>query len=117
MLLPVRIPLPCFAMVALLLISPSVLPANTTDGEMDAADAELNTAYQKALAAMPDPVTKENLRTSQRAWITYRDAEVAFYIGLGTGRRGMENTATELTQERTKRLRGIVQDAHHGTVQ
>ena len=60
---------------------------------------------------------KEKLRAAQRAWIAYRDAEIALYSSLGTGGGGLKIIQTELTQERTKRLRGIAQDARNGTVQ
>ena len=47
------------------------------------ADADLNKAYQKALAAAPKTddggnVTQDNIRKTQRAWLAYRDAWIAF---------------------------------------
>ena len=108
----------CSATVALLLLVPiSCLHASAEGDDLRVADAELNAVYQKALDAMPDGDAKEKLRDSQRAWIAYRDAEVALYAALGTGGGGLKITQTELTEERTKRLRGIAEDARNGTTQ
>ena len=108
----------CSVTVALLLIVPiPCLHASAEGDDLRAADAELNAVYQKALNAMPDGDAKEKLRDSQRAWITYRDAEITLYAALGTGGGGLKITQTELTEERTKRLRGIAEDARSGTTQ
>lgn len=111
-------PLSCSVAVALLLaaLAPS-LHASAEGEDLRAADAELNTAYQKALDTMPDGEAKGRLREAQRAWIAYRDAELVLYGALGTGGGGLKIIQTELTAERTKRLRGIAQDARNGTVQ
>lgn len=66
--------------------------------DFDKADAELNAAYKKALAAIPglagekpfEARSWENaLRASQRAWLAYRNAEcdkhVPMFWGGGTG--------------------------------
>jgi uncharacterized protein YecT (DUF1311 family) len=62
-----------------------------TEAEAKRADAELNAAYRKRLAAIepcdPEyescdpsiPTEKDNLRAAQRAWIPYRDAWIAWY--------------------------------------
>lgn len=60
-----------------------------SEADLKRADAELNAAYRKRLAAMepcdPEyrncspPLEPENLRNAQRAWIPYRDAWIAFY--------------------------------------
>ena len=108
----------CSAAVALLLIAPiSSTYASAEGDDLRAADAELNAVYQKALNALAGADAKEKLRESQRAWIAYRDAEVAFYAALGTGGGGLKITQTELTEERTTRLRGSAEDARNGTVQ
>jgi uncharacterized protein YecT (DUF1311 family) len=45
-------------------------------------DGRLNTAYQKALAF---DERKDALRTAQRLWVQYRDANCHYYaIGAGT---------------------------------
>ena len=95
----------------------SSLRASAEGDDLRAADAELNRIYQKALGAMPDANAKEKLRADQRAWIAYRDAEVELYATIGTGGGGLKITQKELTEERTKRLKGIAEDARNNTVQ
>ena len=113
-----KIFLSCSAALALLLtvLAPS-LHASAEGDDLRAADAELNAVYQKALKTMSDDDAKDKLREAQRAWIAYRDAEIALYAAMGTGGGGLKITQTELTEERTKRLRGITEDARNGTVQ
>ena len=41
-------------------------------------DARLNKAYKALIAELP-PSRKTQLQAAQRAWITYRDANCAFY--------------------------------------
>ena len=41
---------------------------------LDAAEIELNQIYRRALAAL-DEDGKKRLRTAQRSWLTFRDAE------------------------------------------
>jgi len=43
----------------------------------DALDKELNTAYQMLMQKLPES-NKEGLRTSQKQWIKFRDAEFSF---------------------------------------
>jgi uncharacterized protein YecT (DUF1311 family) len=43
----------------------------------EALDKELNTAYQKLMKNLPES-SKEALRTSQKQWVKYRDAEFSF---------------------------------------
>lgn len=72
----------------------SLPPADTAD--MKAADAELNALYRKIMALRIEPgdvggyqsadslpsttVTHEGIRKAERAWISYRDAWLAFAI-------------------------------------
>jgi uncharacterized protein YecT (DUF1311 family) len=41
-------------------------------------DKELNQAYQSLLKKLDDPKAREQLRKSQRAWLTYYQAETNF---------------------------------------
>ena len=56
--------------------------ATFTAEQADAADARLNAAYQKIQHAPGTTqwgtVTKDGIRTTQRAWLRYRDAWIAF---------------------------------------
>lgn len=65
-------------------------------------DGRLNTAYQ-ALTKRSDPAQRAPLKSAQRAWITYRDANCRFYgAGQGTISRieGAE-CLRAMTQQRT----------------
>lgn len=87
--------------------------------EFSRADAALNAVYVKVLAKIavsdqPKPYDAKSwdaaLRTSQRAWIAYRDADckglVPMNWGGGTGATGdVLGCMTEKTEARTKDLR------------
>jgi len=89
-----------------------------SEAERERADAELNAAYRKRLAAIepcdPDyqncsrPLEPENLRNAQRAWIPYRDAWIAFYQhrwrGAAPPAALRREIATALTRLRTAEL-------------
>ena len=71
-----------------------------------AADAALNARYRKALAEVgpnggPGAVTREGIRTAQRAWLAYRDAFLAF-AALRYPKVPRESLAAWLTLERTR---------------
>ena len=72
-------------------------------------DRELNIVYQKIMK-IADSKTKINLRTAQRAWIKFRDAEIkkSYYTnnpnGGSMGVLFSINTAAKLTEERTLQL-------------
>jgi uncharacterized protein YecT (DUF1311 family) len=88
--------------------------------DLDAADAELNRVYKKALGAIPGMATddpqfnakawEEALRKSQRAWVAFRDAECDGHVPMGwTGGTGTTvavlGCKTDLTKARTKALK------------
>lgn len=98
----------------------STVEMNFCAGEdLEKADAELNRLYQKALAAIPEMATEkpfdakswENaLRSSQRAWIAFRDAEcdnhVPMFWGGGTGTTSaVLGCKTEKTRTRIEELK------------
>ncbi len=82
------------------------------DKEYQAADKELNTAYQKILTEYKsDASFITNLKAAQRLWIQFRDAEVkARYPKRKDGEYGsaqptcVSQYMTELTQQRIKTL-------------
>ncbi len=51
----------------------------------DASDRSLNTAYRGALAVSPTDLSRRRLRDAQRAWVRFRDAEVAAIFPLAAG--------------------------------
>lgn len=105
----------CLIIVALLV--PHLALAQS-QGEMnrtslrnfEAADKRLNLAYEKIIATL-DAEGKEKLRASERAWITYRDAQ-AIYEADAEARGGSmaplirNQCATSLTEARIKELEG-----------
>ena len=85
-----------------------------------AADAELNRVWKPAYATMQDRDREEGgtgnaqtLLASQRAWITYRDAQCAAESLAMRGGSGeamlLFDCKLRLTTERTMFLRGIVE--------
>ncbi len=89
------------------------------DKELERADSALNEVYKKALASIPEMASEPPydakgweaaLRASQRAWVTFRDAEcndhVAMFWTGGTGATGeILGCKTEKTEQRTKELK------------
>lgn len=85
------------------------------------ADAALNAAYKKALAAIPEMATEppydaksweKALRESQRAWVAFRDAECNGHVPMpwtgGTGATSeIYGCMTDKTEARTKELMAI----------
>lgn len=79
--------------------------------DLQRSDAALNAAWKKVSAKSFDgfgTVTKEGVRGTQRAWLKYRDAWVAFanltWPGMG------ETAADYLTRERTNALLCLIGD-------
>ncbi|MFM4702730.1 lysozyme inhibitor LprI family protein [Aeromonas bivalvium] len=71
------------------------------------ADAKLNAAYKKRVATL-DKAQLERLRTAQRAWITFRDAQCRYEAGVYEGGSMAplvhSSCLTLLTEQRTKDL-------------
>ncbi len=86
------------------------------------ADAELNAVWHELLRSHDaDPVAVRRLRVAQRAWITFRDAEVAARLPVPDGENpnvvhgsmyGMlyDSVLSQLTRERTAQLRIQLQE-------
>jgi uncharacterized protein YecT (DUF1311 family) len=77
--------------------------------DFEKADTELNKTYEALLRKLPDAEGKEKLKQSQRAWLTFRDAEAAFASDQARGGSMAPTiryeTITELTQQRIKQLK------------
>ena len=81
------------------------------------ADAKLNAVYQRIQRATPmaigdtltvwGTVTKNGIRTAQRAWLRYRDAWVAF-VRVKYPAVTMDSIRAALTNKRTATLEGFV---------
>ena len=71
-------------------------------------DKRLNTAYQQALKDAAN-AQREPLRTAQRLWIQYRDANCLYY-GMGEGtiaRLDAGECMRSLTEARARELEGL----------
>lgn len=75
------------------------------------ADAELNAAYRKLVATL-DKDQFGRLKTAQRAWITFRDAQCRYEAGVYEGGTIAplvhSSCLTNLTELRTKDLNTLL---------
>ncbi len=100
-----------FLFVSSVLCIPSLRADRHASEAMRQSDVELNRVYQKALAAMPDADAKAKLRESQRAWVAFRDAEMARLqiSGVGTGNTEKESHMTDVNNHRSKELQDLIE--------
>ena len=85
------------------------LPARSSElgKEINETDAKLNATYQKVLKGMPNDAAREKLKAAQRAWVAWRDAEIATsQATYEDGKTGAFMTLS-LTQLRIKQLEAI----------
>lgn len=106
----------CLCAAALSLPCPPAVRAQTQSEMNESAyadyqktDKELNRVYKKLMATLDAPGSAK-LKKSQRAWIVFRDAEMAL---AGDAMRGgsaepllIYGAAARLTETRTKQLTG-----------
>ena len=59
-----------------------VAHASQAGKAMAEADEQLNVLYKKLMTAMPSAGQKEKLKTAQRAWVAWIEAEVTFEEAL-----------------------------------
>jgi uncharacterized protein YecT (DUF1311 family) len=87
------------------------VPVSTTE-RADAADARLNAAYQRIQhttdTAAWGTVTKDGIRTAQRAWLRYRDAWIAFAQARHSAVTP-ESLRAALTEQRATALEAFLQ--------
>jgi uncharacterized protein YecT (DUF1311 family) len=73
------------------------------------ADKELNAAYNKILKSS-DATGAARLKSSEKAWLTFRDAEAKYECSLNEGGSiypmVYDDALASLTEERTKQLKG-----------
>jgi uncharacterized protein YecT (DUF1311 family) len=85
--------------------------------EFDKADAELNKVYAKVLAKL-DEEGKTKLKTAQRAWVAFRDAQAEMDADLMRGGSGAillhAGSKTGTTQSRVKDLKGFLKQLEDG---
>lgn len=75
--------------------------------EQTLRDTNLNHEYQLRLKSI-DPATAAKLRTAERAWVAFRDAECAYRLADEGGGQDAalvwSDCRLELTQQRTRQL-------------
>jgi uncharacterized protein YecT (DUF1311 family) len=74
-------------------------------------DKRMNAAYQKALKDAATPAQHDQLRTAQRLWIPYRDANCLYY-GLGEGTIAQVDAAECLRRTTETRARELESLGH-----
>jgi len=78
------------------------------------SDSELNNVYQSVVKKYENhPAVIKRLREAQRAWLSYRDAQIAFLYGTGTGGGSDIEMCrymrlTRLTEDRIKALKELL---------
>ncbi len=83
----------------------------TAEQDFEKADAQLNKVYERVLHSL-DAQGQEKLKTAERAWVSFREAESALAADAergGTMAPLMASTrSTELTQQRTADLKKML---------
>lgn len=82
--------------------------ASQAGREFNEADKELNVAYQAVLASISNPQHQLKFIASQKAWIKYRDEDVAFYAEHYPDSKGGLFHKLDLTKERTAFLKQLL---------
>ncbi|MGH8086458.1 MAG: lysozyme inhibitor LprI family protein [Lysobacter sp.] len=97
-------------------------------GSLADADRELNATYRAVLELHADePQFIANLKTAQRLWIQFRDAELAMKFPVAEGERPQvlygsvypmcrQQYLTQLTRQRTAHLRAWLEGIAEGDV-
>ena len=94
--------------LALWLVINQISFASQAGKEFNDADAALNTVYQTLLASIDNPQQRTGLIQSQRAWIKYRDDNVAFFATHYPNSKGGLFLNIRLTQDRTAFLQSML---------
>ncbi len=93
-------------------------PGSEEQAAVDAANGTIDKVYGELMGKLDDKQQK-SLKETQRAWIKWRDAEADFVARLGGAIGGsamrvdFANAQLKLIQERTKILRGYIEQAEN----
>ncbi|MEZ5383898.1 MAG: lysozyme inhibitor LprI family protein [Prosthecobacter sp.] len=82
--------------------------ASQAGREFNEADAELNVTYKAVLASISNSQQRLKFIAAQKAWIKYRDENVAFYAEHYPDSKGGLFYNTDLTKERTAFLKQLL---------
>lgn len=102
-----RLPIIVSLVVATVCATGWICEASQAGQAMNEADAALNTAYKRTLDGLPSAALKEQLKTSQRAWVAFAAAETTLHAQLYEGSKGGLFIRLELTETRAKQLASI----------
>jgi len=81
--------------------------ASQAGKELNEADDALNATYQAVLSSIRDAKQKSLLIAAQKAWIKYRDDNVAFFAARYPNSKGGLFFDTHLIRERTAFLKSL----------
>jgi uncharacterized protein YecT (DUF1311 family) len=96
-----------FVLVALLAAIACPIRASEFGKELDEADARLNATYQRVLKGLPNDAARERLKAAQRAWVAWRDTEMAVSKSLYEDGKTDLFMQLTLTQKRIAQLEAI----------
>jgi len=82
--------------------------ASEVGKEFNQADAALNVAYKAVLATIRNPQERASFIEAQKAWITFRDKNVALFAARYPASKGGLFYNTHLTKERTAFLNALL---------
>ncbi len=86
---------------------------NQAFAEFKKADSELNKIYSQVVARL-DAEGKEKLKTAQRAWVAFRDAQAELDADVSRGGTMVPllraSSMTDTTQSRIKQLRDYLKE-------
>lgn len=85
-----------------------VAHASQAGKAMAEADAQLNVLYKKLMAAMPGASQKDKLKTAQRAWVAWIEAEVEFEQALLMDGKAGLFARLEPTEARNKQFEDLL---------
>ncbi len=86
-----------------------VCHASQAGKAMAEADANLNTLYKKLISTVQTSAQKEKLKITQRAWVAWVEAEVAFQEELLTDGKAGLFARLEPTEARAKQFEELLQ--------
>jgi len=101
---------PILLAVLALAASPLIQLASASEAgkEFNQSDAALNVAYKAVLATIKNPQERASFVEAQRAWITFRDRNVALFAARYPASKGGLFYNTHLTKERTAFLNALL---------
>lgn len=82
--------------------------ASQAGKERNDLNEELNVTYNKVLALVTEPQERKLLEEAQKAWLLFRDAEIAFHGKYFPGSKGGLFVGTDMTKHRIEILKVLL---------